>query len=127
MARRHDLFGEPKPPVFGRTQACGRRKERRKRRDLTPARIVKGLILLLAFNAAVAFFVYGSNFYDFSLPTDALERPGTRTNMCYKVFAFIPEDWQTTTVCQLTNVAPFLVMPGFVLILLGRRLVAGDD
>ncbi|MEM7045916.1 MAG: hypothetical protein AAF543_24150 [Pseudomonadota bacterium] len=125
MARRYDLLGEPKPPVFGRRQASDRKKERRKRKDLSPARIVKGFVLLLAFNAAVAFFIYGSNFHSFSTPTDALARPGIRTNMCYKVFAFIPDDWQTTTVCQISNTTPFLVMPGLVLVFLGRRLMLG--
>jgi len=125
LARRYDLMGEPKPPVFGRKSVSDQKNERRKRKNLSPAKILKGLFILLAFEAAVAFFIYGPGFHSFSTPTDALARPGIRTNMCHKVFAFIPESWQTTKACQLSNAAPFLVMPGFILLLLGRRLVQG--
>lgn len=123
MARRYDLIGESKPPVFGRKSDSGRRKGKHRKKGLSPARILKGLFVLLAFEAVIAFFIYGSGFHSFSTPTDALERPGIRTNMCHKVFVFIPDSWQTTTVCQISNAVPFLVMPGIILLFLGRRLV----
>ncbi len=119
MAYRYDLIGQRKQLAFGRKNG------KQKRQELSPARIFKGLVVLLAFEAAVAIFIYGSGFHSFSTPTDNLARPGIRTNMCHKVFTFIPDSWQTTTVCQLSNAAPFLVMPGFILLLLGRRLVQG--
>ncbi|MEM8952344.1 MAG: hypothetical protein AAGA21_16830 [Pseudomonadota bacterium] len=125
MARRYDLIGESKPPVFGRRSDSGRRRSERRKKDLSPARILKGLVVLLVFEAAIAFFIYGSGFHSFSTPTDSLERPGIRTNMCHKVFIFIPDSWQTTTVCQLSNAVPFLVMPGIILLFLGRRLAQG--
>lgn len=69
---------------------------------------------------ALFFYVLDPNWFD--LPTDRLESYGTRTNFCYKVFTFIPEDWQTVDTCRIANIFPFLIMPGLVLIYLMGRL-----
>ena len=119
MATRYDVFGTRKPRGFAR----GERKTPKK--ELPLSRAIWGFFVLLALHAIIAGVVYYFYPAAFDLPTDRFATPGSRSNFCTKVFLFIPEHWESVTVCRLSNAVPFLVMPAIVLVYILGRLVKG--
>ncbi|MEM8648492.1 MAG: hypothetical protein AAGF86_19435 [Pseudomonadota bacterium] len=119
MATRYDVMGTRKPRGFAR----GGRKTPKK--ELPLGRAVWGFFVLLSLHAVVAgvlFYFYPALF---DAPTDQLATPGNRTNFCTKVFMFIPEHWESVTVCRLSNAVPFLLMPSIVLVYILGRVAKG--
>ncbi len=119
MASHYDVLGKRKPRGFSR------RERKTRKRELSLGRAVWGFFVLLSLHAIVAgvlFYFYPTIF---DVPTDQLATPGSRTNFCTKVFLFIPEHWETVTVCRLSNAVPFLLMPAIVLFYILGRLVKG--
>ena len=117
MATRYDLIGERKRSSF--------RRKKKQKKNISLAMAVRGFAILLMLNAGLALAIYAGNPQSLYLPTDPLSRVGIRTNMCGKVFVFVPEAWETSAVCLFSNLVPFLVMPGIVLIFILGRLCRG--
>ena len=119
MATRYDVIGTRKPRGFAR----GEKKKAKK--EISLGRAVWGFFVLLSLHAVIAGVVF--YFYPtiFDTPTDALATPGNRSNFCAKVFVFIPEHWESLTLCRVSNAVPFLLMPGIVLLYILSRLVRG--
>ena len=115
MAVRYDLIDRREP----RGRAKGKKKE------ISLSRAVWGFFVLASIHMIVAGALF---FFDptlFDLPTDRLATPGNRTNLCAKVFTFLPEHWETLTVCRISNIIPFILMPGVVLFYILGRVVRG--
>lgn len=119
MATRYDVIGTRKHRGFARGEP------KKPKKEISLGRAMWGFCLLLSLHAIVAgvlFYFYPAIF---DTPTDALATPGNRSNFCAKVFVFIPEHWESLTVCRISNAAPFLLMPGMVLVYILGRLVRG--
>ena len=119
MATRYDVIGTRQPRGFAK------RKDKRAKKELSIGRAVWGFFVLSSLHVVLAGVLFYFNPTFFDLPTDALATPGNRSNLCAKVFVFIPQSWETLTVCRVSNVIPFVFMPGIVLIYILGRLVRG--
>ena len=119
MARRYDLIGRHKNPLFDREGGEPKHGNKRKK-QICLATAVKGFLIVCALNAGLALAVYTMNPGAFDV---AIHSGRVGTNFCAKAFHLIPEAWETATTCRVFNAVPFLVMPGFVLLYLVRRLL----
>lgn len=119
MATLYDVIGTREPRGFAK------RKNKKPKKELSIGRAVWGFFVLSSVHVILAGVLYYFDPTLFDLPTDRLATPGNRTNLCAKVFVFLPQSWETLTVCRISNIIPFVLMPGLVLFYILGRLVRG--
>ncbi len=119
MAVRYDVIGTREHRGFAG------KKKRKPKKELSLGRAVWGFFVLASLHVILAGVLFYFNPALFDLPTDALATPGNRSNMCAKVFVFIPAHWETLTVCRISNIIPFVLMPGLVLFYILGRVARG--
>lgn len=95
-----------------------KKRDRKGWRELPIETHLKALFASALIMASLAGLLWLSGIFDF-----AAERGPRRATTCGFLFAFTPDDLESTKLCVAYNLAPFAILPGFILFLLIRRIL----